>query len=248
MICTTSLLSISYLEGGPRNGAPVLLLHGWPDDPQTWDRIAPALNRAGYRTFAPWLRGFGATRLSPDTFRSGQMIAMAQDALEFMDAVGVDRFAVHGHDWGARIAYILASLYPERVKHCVAMSVGWAPGAFQTPSMAQARAFWYQWFMATDRGVRFVREHGVAFARCQWDTWSPPGWFDEAAFAATAKSFKSRLGRDYAARIPGPLGRSGAGPCLHRAGSPADGRTIDRGSNTDDSRWRRSVRVTRWLG
>jgi pimeloyl-ACP methyl ester carboxylesterase len=190
--CNTPLLNVSYLEDGPRNGPPVLLVHGWPDDPHTWDKVAPVLNRAGCRTFAPWLRGFGATRFhSATTMRSGQMVAMAQDALDFMSAISVERFAVVGHDWGARVAYILAALFPERVTHCAAMSVAWTPGQMQTPPLEQARAFWYQWFMATQRGAQLVRNQGLAFARFQWDTWSPPGWFDEASFAATAQSFQN---------------------------------------------------------
>jgi pimeloyl-ACP methyl ester carboxylesterase len=190
--CNTPLLNVSYLEEGPPDGPPVLLVHGWPDDPHTWDEVAPVLNRAGYRTFAPWLRGFGATRFhSAATVRSGQMVAIAQDALDFMSAIGVERFAVVGHDWGARVAYILAALFPERVTHCAAMSVAWTPGELQTPPLEQASAFWYQWFMATGRGAQVVRNHGIAFARFQWDTWSPPGWFDEASFAATAQSFQN---------------------------------------------------------
>jgi pimeloyl-ACP methyl ester carboxylesterase len=191
--CDTPLLNVSYLDEGPRNGPPVLLVHGWPDDPHTWDQVAPVLNRAGYRTLAPWLRGFGATRFhSAATARSGQMVALAQDALDFMSAVGIERFAVVGHDWGARVAYILAALFPERVTHCAPLSVAWTPGEMQTPPLEQARAFWYQWFMATDRGAELVRNQGAAFARFQWDTWGPPGWFDEASFAATAQSFQNQ--------------------------------------------------------
>jgi pimeloyl-ACP methyl ester carboxylesterase len=104
-------LNVSYIEGGPPTGTPALLLHGWPDDAHTFDELSPALHRAGYRTIAPWLRGFGSTRFRSDaTMRSGQMVAMAQDALDLADTLGIDRFAVIGHDWGARIAYILAAL------------------------------------------------------------------------------------------------------------------------------------------
>jgi pimeloyl-ACP methyl ester carboxylesterase len=73
----------------------------------------------------------------------------------------------------------------------VTLSLGWDPGALSTPSLPQARNFWYQWFMATERGAEVVRRDGIAFARFQWTTWSPPGWFDETAFAATARSFEN---------------------------------------------------------
>jgi pimeloyl-ACP methyl ester carboxylesterase len=60
---------------------------------------------------------------------------------------------------------------------------------FEIPAFSQARAFWYQWFMYSDAGARAVRADPAGFARIQWDTWSPPGWFDDAEFAATAASF-----------------------------------------------------------
>jgi pimeloyl-ACP methyl ester carboxylesterase len=187
---TTPTLDIAYETGGPAHGQPVLLLHGWPDDVRAYDGIVPVLNDAGLRTIVPWLRGFGPTRFrSSATPRTGQMVACAQDTLDLMDALGLDRVAIVGHDWGARIAYIVAALQPRRVTRLATMSVAWTPGPFRTPSLEQARAYWYQWFMATERGAAVVRERPVEFARFQWDTWSPPGWFDEATFAVSAPSF-----------------------------------------------------------
>ena len=126
---------------------------------------------------------------SPATPRSGQIAAMAQDILDFAGALGIDRFRIVGHDWGARIAYFLASIAPARVERIVTLSAGWDPGPWKTPGLAQAKNFWYQWFMATERGADIVRRDPVAFARFQWTTWSPPEWFDESAFAATSRSF-----------------------------------------------------------
>ena len=154
--------------------------------------VVPALQTAGFRTIAPYLRGFGETSfLSKDTMRSGEMVAMAQDAIDLADALKLGRFAVIGHDWGARIAYVLAIIVPQRVTRMVAMAVGWQPGELPTPSLRQAQAYWYQWFMATKRGRQAVRANGKAFARLQWDNWSPPGWFDDAVFERTAKSFEN---------------------------------------------------------
>jgi pimeloyl-ACP methyl ester carboxylesterase len=188
--CRTPLLRVPYVVEGPVDGSPVLLLHGWPDDPHTFDAVAPALHRLGYRTFAPWLRGFGATRfLSEGTPRSGQIAALTQDALDVADALGLDRFGVVGHDWGARAAYFLSAVAPQRIVRCAAMSVGWEPGGLGTPAFEQAQAFWYQWFMTTERGAATLRARGREFARFQWETWSPPGWFDAATFDAVAASF-----------------------------------------------------------
>lgn len=191
-ICETRALRMGFIVGGPADGVPVLLLHGWPDDASTWDAIAPALHAAGFRTIAPWLRGFGPTRFRSDTtMRSGEIAAMAQDVLDLADGLGLGRFAVVGHDWGARIAYLLAATHPQRLTHCAALSLGWSPGKLATPGFEQARAFWYQWFLATDRGAETLRTQGKAFARQMWDTWSPTGWFDDATFAAVARSFEN---------------------------------------------------------
>jgi len=187
---TTRQLEIAYETGGPGDGMPLILLHGWPDDVRTFDLVLPHLHRAGFRTLAPWLRGFGPTRFSSaTTMRSGETVAMARDALEFADALGLPRFSIIGHDWGARIAYWLAATAPDRLDRIAALSIGWQPGALATPELPQARAFWYQWFMATENGAEIVRRDGKAFARFQWDTWSPPGWFSETTFAATAAAF-----------------------------------------------------------
>jgi pimeloyl-ACP methyl ester carboxylesterase len=188
----TPTLRIAYESGGAAAGAPVILLHGWPDDVRTFDALVPALQGAGFRTITPWLRGFGPTSfLSADTMRSGEMVALAQDTLDLADALNLKTFAVVGHDWGARIAYVLASVYPARVTRICALSVGWQPGELSTPSLQQARKYWYQWFMATERGAEAVARDRKAFARIQWETWAPEGWFTEAEFDATAKSFEN---------------------------------------------------------
>jgi pimeloyl-ACP methyl ester carboxylesterase len=188
---TTSMLDIGFNAAGPRDAPVILLLHGWPDDPTTWDQVSPALTAAGFRTIAPWLRGFGPTRFrSAQSVRDGRTAALAQDAIELMDGLGVARFAVVGHDWGARIAYALAALIPERLTAIAALSVGYSPrGAFPVPPFRQSRAWWYQWFMALDRGAEAIAEDPIGFARLQWETWSPPGWFDEAEFERAAQSF-----------------------------------------------------------
>ena len=121
----TKVLSIACEVSGPERGSPLILLHGWPDDPRTWDRVLPALHAAGRRTFVPYLRGFGPTRFrNQAVLRSGQLSALGQDVMDLADVVGLKRFAVIGHDWGARAAYIAAILARERITHCVALSVG----------------------------------------------------------------------------------------------------------------------------
>jgi pimeloyl-ACP methyl ester carboxylesterase len=191
---TTQLLDIGYEGGGPQDGPAVLLLHGWPDDVRGWRGVVPHLEHAGFRWVAPWSRGFGPTRfLSVDTIRDGSAVALAQDAIDLADHLGWTKFSVVGHDCGARTAYTLAALFPERLSTIIALALSYSPcGEFPTPAFEQSRRWWYQWFMTTDRGAEAVRADPKGFARQQWNTWSPPRWFDDVEFEATAKSFENR--------------------------------------------------------
>jgi len=190
---STDLLDIAFESGGPTHGMPVLLLHGWPDDASGWWGVTPALEAAGYRWVAPWLRGFGATRfLSAKTPRDGTGVAIAQDAFDLADALGWERFAVVGHDWGGRAAYIMAALQPQRLISISSLAIGYAPrGRFEVPSFEQSHRWWYQWFVTSDAGASAVRKDPIGFARMQWVTWSPPGWFAEDAFTHAADSFRN---------------------------------------------------------
>jgi pimeloyl-ACP methyl ester carboxylesterase len=190
---TTQRLDIVYESGGPPEGRPVLLLHGWPDDVRGWRGVTPHLEAAGCRWVAPWLRGFGPTRFrSPDIVRDGTAVALAEDAFALAGALCWNTFAVVGHDWGGRAAYHMAALRPERIESLTVLAIGYAPrGLFTVPSFAQARNWWYQWLMTTEGGAKAVGTDPIGFARLQWDTWSPPGWFEAAEFEATAESFRN---------------------------------------------------------
>jgi pimeloyl-ACP methyl ester carboxylesterase len=192
-IVETELLRIGYESGGPAGGPRVLLLHGWPDDVRGVRPLAPLLEAAGFRWVAPYLRGFGPTEfLTARATRDGSAVALAQDALDFVDRLRWSSFAVVGHDWGARAAYTLAAIAPERLSSITALALAYSPrGAFPTPSFPQSRRWWYQWFMTTDRGAEAVRRNRKEFARIQWETWSPAGWFEQQEFEATARSFEN---------------------------------------------------------
>ncbi|WP_199707578.1 alpha/beta fold hydrolase [Teichococcus wenyumeiae] len=187
----TNSLELAVEMAGPANGPAVLLLHGWPDSPRTWDRMLPTLHMNGFRTFAPYLRGCGPTRFRSEAMmRSGQLSALGRDVLEAADALGLERFSVVGHDWGARAAYIAANLAPERIDCCAAMSVGWGTnGPDQPLSLLQAQNYWYHWLMALPRGEAMVRAERVTLTRYIWDIWNPGWTVADAEFAATAASF-----------------------------------------------------------
>jgi pimeloyl-ACP methyl ester carboxylesterase len=188
----TSLLEIVYRDDGPRDAPVVLLLHGWPDDASTWDAIIPSLNQAGLRTLAPTARGFGDTHfVSPNTPRTGNTARLALDAIETLDVLGISRFSIAGHDWGANMAEMLAVGWPERVDRIAMLSTPPRLGGLTTPPFWHARLQWYHWFQATARGADAVRGDPKGFARVMWETWSPEGWFDDALFQKVAASFEN---------------------------------------------------------
>jgi pimeloyl-ACP methyl ester carboxylesterase len=189
----TDLLDIAYVELGPKQGSPVVLLHGWPYDVHAFADVAPILAGQGHRVIIPHLRGYGPTRFrSPDTFRNGQPAALAIDAIALMDALKIDRAILAGFDWGARTADIVAALWPERVKGLVAVSgylIGsQAAGKVPLPPDAELQ-WWYQFYFATERGRLGYEKNRHDFARLIWKLASPQWKFDDATFNRSAAAF-----------------------------------------------------------
>jgi pimeloyl-ACP methyl ester carboxylesterase len=187
------LLNVGYAEAGPTSGTPVILLHGWPYDIHSFVDVAPLLAQAGYRVIVPYLRGYGTTRfLSSDTFRNGQPAALAQDIIDLMDALKIERATVAGFDWGARTADILAAFWPERCKALVSVS-GYAMGgheANKTPLPPKAELqWWYQYYFATERGRAGYDKYRHDFAKLIWQIASPKWDFDDATFDRSAAAF-----------------------------------------------------------
>lgn len=187
------VLDIGYAEDGPKAGPPVVLLHGWPYDIHSYVEVAPQLAAKGFRVLVPHLRGYGTTRfLSTDTMRNGQPAAIAQDVVDFMDALKIDKAVFGGFDWGARSADIVAAIWPERVKSLVAVS-GYLIGsqaAAQAPLPPEAELqWWYQFYFATDRGRAGYTKYTHDFAKLIWKIASPKWAFDDATFDRSAQSF-----------------------------------------------------------
>ena len=152
--------------------------------------VAPALAAKGYRVLVPYARGYGDTRfLSAKTMRNGQPAALAQDVIDFMDALKIKQAVLGGYDWGARSADIVAALWPERVKALVAVS-GYLIGSQESgksplPPKAELQ-WWYQYYFATERGRDGYEKNTHDFAKLIWKLASPKWDFDDATFDRSA--------------------------------------------------------------
>jgi pimeloyl-ACP methyl ester carboxylesterase len=187
------VLNVGYAEEGPHAGRPVILLHGWPYDIQSFADVAPQLAAKGYRVIVPHTRGFGTTRFrSADAIRNGQPAAVASDALALMDALAIKTATLAGFDWGARTADIVAALWPERCAGLVSVS-GYLIGSREAGKVplppAAEYQWWYQYYFATERGRAGYDKYRRDFAKLIWRLASPKWQFDDATFDRSAASF-----------------------------------------------------------
>jgi pimeloyl-ACP methyl ester carboxylesterase len=139
-------------------GAPVLLVHGWPDSARVWRYQVPFLTERGFRVIAPDLRGFGRSE-RPYPVAAYALRNAVADLVALLDAKGIGRAHLVGHDWGAAVAWLMAILHPDRVERLVVLSV---PHPLAPRTMRQYEMAWYQLFFQFE---------GVAEAHIVHDDW-----------------------------------------------------------------------------
>ncbi len=155
-------INIHVAEQG--RGPLVLLLHGFPELWYSWRHQLPALAAAGYHAVAPDVRGYGRSD-APESIERYSMRNLVDDAVGLLDALGVDRAVVVGHDWGAPMAWHCALLYPNRFAAVVALSVPYLPRSGTVPpTQALKRVFADSFFY-----ILHFQEPGVAEAELEAD-------------------------------------------------------------------------------
>ncbi|MFI0445430.1 alpha/beta fold hydrolase [Actinomadura sp. 6N118] len=148
----TSGTTIHGVRGG--TGPPVLLLHGIPETHVMWHRVAPRLAER-FTVIATDLRGFGASGTPPSTPDHAPycMRAIALDQAEVMRALGYERFAVVGHDRGARCAYRMALDHPQAVARLAVLDIVPTGDAFDRADRDFALGYWVWSFLAAPEPV-----------------------------------------------------------------------------------------------
>ncbi|WP_024796057.1 alpha/beta fold hydrolase [Tomitella biformata] len=113
---------------GPADGTPVLLLHGFPETAACWRPVAELLVGHGIRTIAPNQRGYspGARPLVVAEYAMELLVA---DVIGLLDALGLAQVDLVGHDWGAAVAWAVASMRPDRIRSLTTLSTP-HPAAF----------------------------------------------------------------------------------------------------------------------
>jgi pimeloyl-ACP methyl ester carboxylesterase len=122
-------------------GTPVVLLHGFPDSGRLWRHQVPALAEAGFRVIVPDQRGYGASD-KPAGVDAYNLLNLVADVGTVLADAGVERAHVVGHDWGAAVAWVTATVAPAMVDHLAVLSVG-HPATFRTDGFEQFEKSWY---------------------------------------------------------------------------------------------------------
>lgn len=120
----------------------VVLLHGFPQNRHEWDAVIPHLTAAGHRVLAPDQRGYspGARPRGRKSYVTSLLVA---DVVALLDAAGVDKVHLVGHDWGAQVAWSFASKHPERLHTLTAVSVPHPQAFIGAMRHGQLRKSWY---------------------------------------------------------------------------------------------------------
>lgn len=131
-------------DHGPADEQAVLLLHGFPQGPSSYDSVVPRLTAEGFRVLVPTQRGYAATA-RPTRRRDYKSIEMVDDVIALLDAAGIAKVHLVGHDWGGAVAWAVAGFHPERVRSLTALSMP-HPAAF-VESMVRSSQALKSWYM-----------------------------------------------------------------------------------------------------
>jgi pimeloyl-ACP methyl ester carboxylesterase len=168
-------LRMHVAEAGPESGPAVILLHGFPECWYSWRHQLAGLAAAGYRVVAPDQRGYGRTG-GPAGVSAYSILHLVGDVVGLLDALGLERAAVVGHDWGAPVAWHTAQMRPDRVRGVAGLSVPPRPRGSKPPVELMRRMYGDAYYMV------YFQEVGPAEAEMSAD---PEATFRRSLYAAS---------------------------------------------------------------
>jgi len=188
-------IELNAVAAGPTDGSLAILLHGFSEFSYAWRHQIPALAAAGLRVVAPDQRGYNRSD-KPAGISAYKLDMLADDVLGLADALGRQRFAVVGHDWGGVVAWQLATRNPERIARAAILNAphpatmrryarghpsqalkSWYVGFFQLPVIPEqalrAGGFWglRRALRRTSRAGTFTGEDFRRYG----EAWAQPG-------------------------------------------------------------------------
>ncbi|MRH90174.1 alpha/beta fold hydrolase [Nocardia sp. SYP-A9097] len=184
-------LLLSARHFGAADAPLVMLLHGFPDTPHSWDGVIPLLVDAGFQVLTPWLRGY--TLDSAARTARYDLIAVADDIAAWHRALGGPPTHLVGHDWGAFAAMIQAKRQPRQWLSLTLLAIppfggGFAPAAARhLPRQTLMSS--YIPLMQSAASPHLLTRDNAAFVRRLWHRWSPDWDFTDTDFAPTARVF-----------------------------------------------------------
>ena len=187
----TSGATINLVVRG--SGPPLLLLHGYPETHLMWHRVAPRLAQ-DFTVVAADLRGYGDSSKPEggDDHSGYSKRAMAQDQVEVMATLGHERFAVAGHDRGARVAYRMALDHPDRVKKLAVLDIIPTYNVYRDVNRLVATAYFHWFFLIQpyDFPERLIGADPEYFFRTLLSRWGGDlSIFGEEPLAAYLQAF-----------------------------------------------------------
>ncbi|QLY28401.1 alpha/beta hydrolase [Nocardia huaxiensis] len=184
-------LTLSARHFGDRGAPLVIVLHGFPDTPHSFDGLIPHLLDAGYQVLAPWLRGY--TSESASRTARYDLMAVSADITAWHNALGAPPTHLIGHDWGAFTAIVLAKQTPAPWLSLTLLAIppfgdGFAPQLLPLLPRQLVMSSYIPLMQAGWSHRLLTRDH-AAFIRALWRRWSP-GWnFTDTEFAPTTAVF-----------------------------------------------------------